>query len=68
MSVSILLKLIGVIVEGWGLITEATKQESWKDCRDIKEEYLKDFKTIEHIKLDRLSKIDEVILPFLFEQ
>ena len=43
MSVSILLKLIGVMVEGWGLITEATKQESLKDCRDIKEEYLKDF-------------------------
>ena len=50
------------------MITEATKQESWKDCRDIKEEYLKDFKTIENIKLDRLSKIDELILPFLFEQ
>ena len=43
MSVSILLKLIGVMVEGWGLITEATKQESLKECRDIKEEYLKDF-------------------------
>ena len=43
MSVSILLKLIGVMVEGWGLITEETKQESLKDCRNIKEEYLKDF-------------------------
>ena len=46
MSVSILLKLIGVMVEGWGLITEATKQEYLNDCRDIKEEYLKDFEEL----------------------
>jgi hypothetical protein len=34
----------------------------------LEKNFHEDFETIEHIKLDRLPKIDEVVLPFLFEQ